>query len=203
MKSAKSSPRALPNQSAFNFDSPMKVPDVVETSGDLKEASSMSPRKRLADVFNHNDREVLRQAWDQTQAAGEFGVIPPGEYRCALTSGELTASQSGTPGYKMTFRVLDGENANRVVWHDIWLTGPALAMAKRDLGKLGVESLEQLEHPLPKGFVCRVRVVIDRDDKGAERNKVRGFQVVEIQQQGDDPFAPRSKGESGRETTEL
>jgi hypothetical protein len=48
---------------------------------------------------------------------------------------------------------VEGEHADRVVWHDVWLSDAALPMAKRDLGKLGITSLEQPECHLPERIV--------------------------------------------------
>ena len=39
-------------------------------------------------------------------------------------------------------------------------------MAKRDLGKLGVTEIEQLEQPLPLGIRCSVKLALRRDDDG-------------------------------------
>ena len=43
---------------------------------------------------------------------------------------------------------------------------PPHALAKRDLGKLGVASLEQLERPLPEGIIIDARVALRRGDDG-------------------------------------
>jgi hypothetical protein len=64
-------------------------------------------------------------------------------------------------------------------------------MAKRDLGKLGVTSLEQLERPLPPGIRCRVKLALRRDDDGTEFNRVKSFEVVGIDTPAQDAFAPR------------
>ena len=63
-------------------------------------------------------------------------------------------------------------------------------MAKRDLAKLGVSALEQLERPLPPGIRCKVKLALRRDDDGAEYNRVRTFEVVGIDAPTADPFAP-------------
>lgn len=72
---------------------------------------------------------------------------------------------------------------------DGW-TAAALPQTKRDLGKLGVTSLEQLETPLPKGIRCRVKLALRRDDDGNERNRVRTFEVVGIDKPTSDVFSP-------------
>ena len=53
-------------------------------------------------------------------------------------------------------------------------------MAKRDLAKLGVTALEQLERPLPPGIRCKVKLALRRDDDGTEYNRVKTFEVVGI-----------------------
>ena len=98
----------------------------------------MPERKKLADILLNSDREKLGRDWDSTKAADDLKPLPSGEYRCSIASGELFNAKQGTPGYKLKLVVLEGEHADRVVWHDVWLTEAALPMAKRDLGKLGI-----------------------------------------------------------------
>ena len=71
-------------------------------------------------------------------------------------------------------------------------------MAKRDLSKLGVSELDQLEQPLPAGIRCRVKLALRKDDNGAEFNKVRRFDVEGIDAPEPDDFAPAdANGEGG------
>jgi len=148
-------------------------------------------RKSLSDILHRGDRETLSRAWGETEAAEDFGPLPGGEYTAHIVGGELfTSKTKGTPAYKLTFKVCEGDHQGRHFWHDVWLTPPALPMAKRDLGKLGVTALEQLERPLPPGIRCQVRVALRKDDDGMERNRVRSFQVVGIDEPEQDPFAP-------------
>ena len=71
-------------------------------------------------------------------------------------------------------------------------------MAKRDLGKLGVTSLDMLERPLPPGIRCTVKLALRRDDDGNEHNRVRSFEVVGIDEPERDAFAPQdAKSEGG------
>ena len=107
--------------------------------------------------------------------------MPSGEYRCSIASGELFNAKTGTPGYKLKLVVVEGEHADRVVWHDVWLSEAALPMAKRDLGKLGITSLEQLERPLPEGIIVNAKVALRRDDDGTEYNRVNRLDVVGIE----------------------
>jgi hypothetical protein len=148
-------------------------------------------RKSLSDILRDNDRDSLSRSWDETEAASDFAPLPAGEYVARIISGELfTSKTNATPGYKLTFRVLDGEHAGRQFWSDVWLTPAALPMAKRDLGKLGVTSLDMLERPLPPGIRCQVKLALRRDDEGAEYNRVRSFTVIGIDELPKDEFAP-------------
>jgi len=134
----------------------------------------------------------LRDLWNNTDAAGELGPLPPGEYVADLVAGELETSRTkSTPGYKMTFTIVEPvEFVGRRFWHDCWLTPAALPQTKRDLAKIGVQSLDQLERPLPARMRCRVKLALRRDDDGNERNRIRGFEVVGIVLPEIDAFAP-------------
>ena len=97
---------------------------------------------------------------------------------------------------------MEGEHAHRVVWHDVWLSEAALPMAKRDLGKLGITSLEQLERPLPAGIVVVTKVALRKNDDGTEYNRVNRLDVVDIEPPEPEPFAP-SQHSNGDETTDA
>ncbi len=150
----------------------------------------MTNSRRLTDILQGGDRDRLAQAWGQTQAATDFAPLPAGTYIARIVCGELSTAKSGTPGYKLAFRVLEGEYEGRQFWHDVWLTAAALPMAKRDLGKLGITSLEQLERPLPPGIRAKCKVALRKDDDGTEYNRVRSFEVLGIDPVDDDDFAP-------------
>ena len=151
----------------------------------------MKERKRLTDVMNGRDIDDLARQFDEAEAASDLATLPRGKYRCRLVDGEAVQSKSGTTGYQLTFAVVDGDHKGRRVWHTCWLTPAALPMTKRDLGKLGVTSLDMLDRPLPVGIVCDVKVVLRVDDDGVERNRVVSFDVVEMlaDPTGDDDFA--------------
>ncbi len=156
---------------------------------------------KLTDILGNGDGDRLRQAWDTTEAAGELTPLPPGEYTAHIIAGALeTGKTRGTPGYKLTFKVCEGEYIGRQFWQDLWLTEAALPMTKRDLAKLGVTSLDQLEQPLPRGIRCSCKVVLRRGDDGAEYNKVRTFAVVGIDEPEADTFAPDDDGTADEST---
>ena len=146
---------------------------------------------KLSDILANGSGDELRRAWNDTETAEDFAPLPNGEYVARIIAGELFTSQTnGTPGYKLTFKVLEGDYRGRQFWHDIWLTPAALPMAKRDLAKLGVGDLEQLERPLPPGIRCSVKLALRRDDDGSEYNRIRRFDVLGIDEPERDAFAP-------------
>jgi len=89
-------------------------------------------RKKLSDVLKNSDREELSRAWSEATAAQEFGPLPPGEYVAHIIEGAVSTAKTGTPSYKLTFRVAEGEFAGCQFWHDIWLTPQSIPMAKRN-----------------------------------------------------------------------
>src|SRR5262249_49127839 len=84
--------------------------------------------------------------------------------------------------------IAEGEYADRRLWHDFWLSPAALPMSKRDLAKIGVSDLEQLERPLPPGILLRVRVALRTGDDGRQHNQVGRFEAAGIEPP--DAFAP-------------
>ena len=151
---------------------------------------------RLSDILNGSGGD-FNDRWNTTEAAGDFGAVPRGEYVCHVTKGELESSRTNrTPGYKIEFTILEGEFKGRKLWLDCWLTPAALAQSKRDLRKLGITSPAMMERPLPRGIRCRVTVVVRQDDDGIERNRVRSFEVVGIDAPVVDEFAPKPPGDA-------
>ena len=71
-------------------------------------------RKRLTDILHGGERDAITSAWQTTEAAEDFTPLPTAEYIAHIISGELFASKSNhTPGYKLTFKVIEGEYQGR------------------------------------------------------------------------------------------
>lgn len=150
----------------------------------------MSERKKLSDILQLNsDRENLQRAWKTTAAAAEFAPLPKGEYTFRILSGELFTSKRGTPGYKLTLEVTEGAFEGRRAWVDFWLTPAALPMTKRDLAKIGVTNLDQLEQPLPPGILIRGKMALRTDDEGNENNRLVRFECIGVEP--GDAFKPK------------
>ncbi len=154
--------------------------------------------KSLRNILTDNFDSV-KKTWDTADAAQDFSPIPKGVYAANLVAGELFQSErQGTPGYKLTFEIADGEHRGRKVWHDIWLTAAAVPMAKRDLGKLGITDIDQLDQPLPVVFTCKIAVSLRTDDSGETYNKVRSFEVTGTKKRAKDAFdVPDDKASTG------
>jgi hypothetical protein len=158
---------------------------------------------KLSNIVNGGDGGVerFRETWDKTDAAGEQMPLPAGEYIAHVVSGQLERSQSNnTPGYRLKFRVTEGEHTGRCFWHDLWLTELALPYSKRDLAKFGITSPDQLERPLPQGFRCCCKVALRRGDDGVTYNRVRSFSVIAIDPPETDAFAPTDEDSPDSDT---
>jgi hypothetical protein len=149
----------------------------------------MSERKKLSDILRNADRESLADTWKRTEAAAEFAPLPAGDYVFRILSGALFTAKRGTLGYKLTLEVTEGEYENRRAWHDLWLTPAALPRSKRDLAKIGVTDLEQLEKPLPVGILIRGKLALRPNDDGSESNRLIRFECAGIEP--GDAFEPK------------
>ena len=144
---------------------------------------------KLTDILHGGDA-ALKSAWDQTEAAADFGPLPAGTYSADIVSGALFNSRHNTPGYKLTFEITEGEYAGRRLWNDLWLTPLALPVTKRDLAKLGITEPAQLEKPLPAVFHVQVKITLCKNDNDTEYNQFRGFTVTGYDAITPDPYAP-------------
>lgn len=160
---------------------------------------------KLQDILRANGAiDDLESAWT-VGIAGEDDVLPRGRYVADITHGEAIESRSkGTPGYRLTFEIVEGEFKGRRLWHECWFTPKSLPRSRRDLKKLGVpvdESMDAmlaaLDDGLPAVFRCDVKVVLRKDDDGTERNQIRRFDVVEVIERKPDDFAPESNTDEG------
>lgn len=156
-------------------------------------------RRRLSEILG-GDAANLQKTWAETEAAGDYKPLPSGQYIAHLHDVELATAKTGTPSAKLTFRVCEGVHAGRLLWLDCWLTPAALPQSKRDLAKLGITELAQLENAnVPPNYVrCNVRVALRRDDGGIERNAVKGFDFVQLDElPKPDAFAPTAVTAAG------
>lgn len=127
---------------------------------------------------SRDDSQDFRAAWDSVEAAGDFSPLPAGKYLATATSGELGATRNGTSRYRVEFTISDGEHAGRRLPLDIYLSTAALALAKRDLAKLGIERPDQMDRPL-RPVRVQLRVALRVEDDGTEYNRIRSFERLQ------------------------
>jgi hypothetical protein len=161
----------------------------------------MSERPKFSEILRNGAADNLRNAWANTQAAEELAPLPRGEYVAFVVSGEPHTAKTGTVGYKLTFRVAEGEYKDRRFWADLWLTPAALPFTRRDLAKIGItaatfeELLTKLDRPLPQGIKVRAKLALRKEDDGTEQNKVIAFAFVDVET---DPFAAAAANGSNK-----
>lgn len=150
-------------------------------------------RKPLTSVLGNSagPLDTALSGFDSATAADEFGPLPKGSYVCLAVRGELTAAATGTPGYGVEFKVVEGKYSGRRLWRTWYLTPAAMAYTKRDLAKFGLDSRHKLEARFPADrMVFKVTVGVRTGDDGTQRNEVKQIELLRVQEPETDPFAP-------------
>ena len=156
-----------------------------------QKAQDKKKARKLLKPFMNGQLQEISDAWDNAEIAEEWGPLPAGKYVAEIISGEMfNSGRKGTPGYKLTFKVVEGEHEGRQFWNDIGVSDSAMSMAKRDLAKLGMEDFADLATPLRHVFRCRVQLALRTDDDGSQFNRVKRFDVESVRDVEKDPFAP-------------
>lgn len=96
-----------------------------------------------------------------------FEPIPNGRYNVVITDSDMKATSKGDGHYlKLTFKILDGEFVNRLVWKNLNLDNPnekAVEIAQSDLSNicracgLGVIADSQELHGIPMSGQVRIK----------------------------------------------
>lgn len=126
--------------------------------------------------------------WSALQKeASTAGVIPAGEYNCAIISAEATTSSTGKPMIKFKARVLDGPQKDKPVWSQFTIS-PESAMALRmyfmQMAAFGLDSEYFGKQPsiadVARNLVNRAAVftLSIRQWQGADRNQVDGVKAL-------------------------
>lgn len=150
--------------------------------------------KNPAELF---EAQSLQRLWDSAPAENE--PLPSGTYRMAAIKGEPFTSKQGTPGYKVTWAVCDGEHESRRVWMDCWLTANSIPRSKRLLAPLGLNGAS-LSKPLSAGITADVTIAQRQSDEGREFNEVKAVTNILVEV---DPFSPDVVEETAIEETAI
>jgi hypothetical protein len=121
-------------------------------------------RKSLSDILREGDRQSLSRAWGETKAAEDFAPLPTGEYVARIVGGELFTAKTGTAGYKLAFRVLEGDHQGRQFWHDIWLAVSGGGDTQRKCGMDSRRGSARKGGPRYDGFRLPLRLPHSRQD---------------------------------------
>lgn len=116
------------------------------------------------------------------EPAGSIEPIPPGRYTVMITDSDFVQTKAGDGHYlKLTFKVIDGEYINRLIWTNLNLDNPnpkAVEIAQRELSAicravdvLEVEDSQQL-HGIPMSAQVKIR---KGTDGYADQNTISGF----------------------------
>lgn len=154
----------------------------------------MNTRKPLAGILAGSVRsnEDILDQFDTTSAADDYGPLPKGSYVAVAVSGAMSTAKTGTPGYTVEFRVIEGELTGRRLWRTWYFTQAAMPYTKRDLAKLGLDSKDKLTAPFPANrLVVKLTVTVRTLDDGTAGNEVKQLDLLRVQEPEADPFAPR------------
>ena len=119
------------------------------------------------------------------EPANSLDPIPDGKYIAVITDSEMKPTKSGAGSYlQLTFQIVEGEYANRLLWVRLNLDNPnatAVDIARRELSAICrsvgvlVPSDSSDLHNLP----CELKVVLKRrHDTGDLQNEVKGYAKV-------------------------
>lgn len=116
------------------------------------------------------------------EPSDELDPLPAGKYIAVITDSEMKPTKSGSGNYlQLTFQIVEGEYANRLLWVRLNLDNPnatAVEIARRELSAIcrsvGVlvptDSVDL--HNLPCCIHVRVK---KRSDTGELQNEIKGY----------------------------
>lgn len=126
-----------------------------------------------------------------------FDALPVGRYNLMIQDTDMIETKAGDGHYlKITFKVIDGNYVNRLLWLNLNLDNPsekAVEIAQRELsglcravGLMQIEDSEELH-----GMVVSGHVTIQKGTGGySDTNKVSGFKPVGNSAVGDGENPP-------------
>lgn len=102
--------------------------------------------------------------------------LPEGDYFAEIVKSEMKRSQAGFPKVALRWKVLDGEQKDRLIFQDISLKASALQYSRADLEMLGVDMSGQVTLN-PVEFVgeqryLKVGIEVSTNPKYGDRNRV-------------------------------
>lgn len=110
----------------------------------------------------------------------DSNIVPAGEYYVEVAKAELGTSNAGKPMMTVTFNVIDGEHAGAKIPAWLSLQPQALFALKGFLKALGYDTSGGLDITPDEyiGKTLKVKVTVNKDGDGEDRNNVRKFSPI-------------------------
>ena len=119
---------------------------------------------------------------NQVEPADDLEPIPTGKYVAVITDSEMKPTKSGTGNYlQLTFQIVEGEYANRLLWVRLNLDNPnatAVQIARRELSSIcrSVGVLVPTDSADLHNLPCMIHVRVKRrSDTGELQNEIKGY----------------------------
>ena len=116
------------------------------------------------------------------EPADELEPIPAGKYIAVITDSEMKPTKSGSGNYlQLTFQIVEGEYANRLLWVRLNLDNPnatAVDIARRELSSIcrSVGVLVPTDSVDLHNLPCCIHVRVKRrNDTGELQNEIKGY----------------------------
>ena len=116
------------------------------------------------------------------EPSDDLEPIPAGKYVAVITDSEMKPTKAGTGNYlQLTFQIVEGEYANRLLWVRLNLDNPnatAVEIARRELSAIcrSVGVLVPTDSSDLHNLPCCVHVRVKRrNDTGELQNEIKGY----------------------------
>jgi hypothetical protein len=129
----------------------------------------------------------LSQSFDinELPVSQEYGVLPAGWYSVSITKADVKPTKAGTGEYiNLMYTVTGPTHQGRTVWGIINIRNPnpkAEEIGRQQLGELmraiGLAKVQNTDQLIGKDLV--IKLAVKDDDRGGERNDVKGFKAVQ------------------------
>lgn len=144
----------------------------------------------------------LSQSFDINELpepTNSYGILPQGWYSATITRAEVKPTKAGTGEYiNLMYTISGPTHQGRTVWGIINIQNPnpkAEEIGRQQLGEVmratGLSKVTNTDQLIGKDLV--IKLTVKEDDRGGERNEVRGFKAV---QGGSIPSIPTAAPEA-------
>jgi hypothetical protein len=123
---------------------------------------------------------------NNVEPSDELDPLPAGKYTAVITDSEMKPTKSGSGNYlQLTFQIVEGEYANRLLWVRLNLDNPnatAVEIARRELSAIcrSVGVLVPTDSVDLHNLPCCIHVRIKkRSDTGELQNEIKGYSKKE------------------------